>query len=174
MSGAAAPTAGTAARVRRAGPADPLAGVVFALLAVACLGALFLTQRLKHTPTAVQEIRLAPAFAPTAPAGGPAEALSFEIAHNDAVTVTVTNGSGNVVATLIADHYQHRYRHLHLYWNGHVGPCPAPSALTCASTMTGPLAVPGSYRLRITLAHQRRTVNSPNAFRLLAPGSNGA
>ncbi len=174
MSAAAAPTAGSAARVRRTGPADPLAGVVFALLAVACFGALFLTQRLKHTPTVVQEIRLAPAFAPAAAAGGPTEALSFQIAHDDHVTVTVINGSGDVVATLIAGHFQHRYRHLHLYWNGHVGPCPAPAGLTCASTMTGALAAPGSYRLRITLARQRRTVNSPNAFRLLAPGSDGA
>ena len=174
MSGGAAPTAAPAARARRAGRADPLAGVVFALLAAACFGALFLTQRLKHTPTAVQEIRLAPAFAPTAAAGGPTEALSFQIAHDDAVTVTVINGSGNVVATLIAGHYQHRYRHLHLYWNGHVGPCAAPAATACASTLTGALAAPGSYRLRIALAEQQRTVSSPNAFRLRGSGGSGS
>ena len=173
MSGVAAPTVAPAARARRAGPADPLAGVVFALLAAACFGALFLTQRLKHTPTVVREIRLAPAFAPTAAAGGPYEALSFEIAHNDAVTVTVINGSGDAVATLIAGHYQHRYRHLYLYWNGHVGRCAAPAGVACASTITGPLAAPGSYRLRITLAQQRRTINSPNAFRLRAPAGSG-
>ena len=59
---------GGAARARRAGDgrrgtrrtADPLARVVFALLVLACFAAFFLTQRLKHTPTAVQRFKLTP------------------------------------------------------------------------------------------------------------------
>ncbi len=168
-----AATASSAAR-ERSGPLDPLAAAVFLLLVLACIGALFVTQRLKHTATVVQEIRLAPAFAPTAAAGGPSEATSFRTANNDDVTVEVIDGSGNVVATVIADHPQRRYRHLYLYWDGHTGPCAAPAAATCPSTMTGPLAAPGSYRLRITLLHERRTVDSPNAFRLLSAARTGA
>jgi hypothetical protein len=175
VSAAAASSAGRkSSAAARQGPADPLAAVVFVLLALACVGALFLTQRLKHTATVVQEVRLAAAFAPTSAAGGPTEAISFRIAHDDDVTVAVIDGSGNRVATIIADHPLHRYRHLYLHWNGHTGTCPAPTAATCASAMTGPLAAPGSYRLRITLVGEHRTVDSPNAFRLLAAQGAGA
>ncbi len=175
MSAAAASSAGRGrSAADRSGPVDPLATVVFVLLALACVGALVITQRLKHTATVVQEVRLAAAFAPSAAAGGPSEAMSFRTANNDDVTVEVIDGSGDVVATVIADHPQRRYRHLYLYWNGHTGSCAAPAAATCASRMTGPLAAPGSYRIRITLVHERRTVDSPNAFRLLAPGGTGA
>jgi hypothetical protein len=160
----------TASRRPAAGP-QPLAALVFGLLVVACFGAFFLTQHLKHTPTAVQEVRLGASFAPTATAGGPSEAVSFRIANNDAVTVTVVDASDNAVATLVADHPQHRYRHLYLHWNGHRGPCAAPTAATCASTESGPLVAPGSYRLRITLVHEGRSVYSPNSFRLLAAGA---
>ena len=147
---------------------------MFALLVLACFGAIFLTQRLKHTPTAVQEIRFDSSFAPTAAAGGPTQAISFRTAHNDEVVVRVTDGAGDVVATIVAGYPVHRYRHLHLYWNGHTGPCAAPASPACAGSMTGPLAAPGSYRLRITLVHERRTVDSASSFRLLAPAAGSA
>ena len=44
---------------------DRLARAVFALLVVACFAAFFVTQRLKHTPTAVQAFKLTPFFSPT-------------------------------------------------------------------------------------------------------------
>lgn len=175
MSEAAAPVGGRAASAPRgAAPVQPLAALVFALLVLACFGAFFLTQRLKHTPTVVQEIRLTTSFAPTAAAGGPTEMMSFHDANTDEVTVAVVNGAGDVVATVITDHPQRRYRRLRVFWNGHSGPCPAPTALTCAATESGPLVAPGSYRLKITLVHERRTIDSPNAFRLLAAGRAGA
>jgi len=149
---------------------DPLAGVVFALLVLACFGAFFLTQHLKHTPTAVQSIRLGASFAPSAAAGGPTERMSFHIAKNDHVTVAVVDGADDVVATVIADHAQRRYRRLLVFWNGHRGPCAAPTSLACANTEAGPLAAPGVYRIRITLRDQNRTLYSPDSFRLLAPG----
>ncbi len=174
MSELAAPAGGRApASPRRAAAPDPLASVAFALLVVACFGAFFVTQRLKHTPTAVQEIRLTDSFAPTAAPGGPTETMSFHDANTDEVTVAVIDGAGNVVATVITDHPQLRYRRLRVFWNGHGGSCPSPTALSCASTESGPLVAPGSYRLRITLVHERRTIDSPNAFRLLAAGKGG-
>ena len=158
-------------RGRAAPGPDPLAGAVLALLVLACFGAFFLTQRLKHTPTAVQEVRLAVAFAPTARPGGPTEMMSFHIANTDKVTVQILDASGNVTATVISDREQLRYRRLRVYWNGHTGPCAAPSALTCASSKSGPLAAPGVYRLRISLLYQHLSIPSPNSFRLRAPGS---
>ena len=61
---------------------DSLARAVFALLVLACFVAFFLTQRLKHTPTAVQRFELTPFFSPT-PAGHiKQERISFRIARN--------------------------------------------------------------------------------------------
>jgi hypothetical protein len=160
-------TVATPARARAAGP-DPRAAAVFGLLVLACLGAFFLTQRLKHTPTAVGSIRLAVSFAPTPAPDGPSERMSFHIIKNDRVTVAVVDGTGAVAATVIFDHPLRRYKRLLMYWNGHRGPCPAPGALTCASTESGPLVAPGTYRLRITLLGQHRTLYSPQSFRLQA------
>jgi len=160
-------SATAASAPRRAAAPDPLAGVVFALLVLACIGAFFVTQRLKHIPTAVGSIRLTASFAPTAAAQGPSERISFHIIKDDRVTVAVVDSADDTVATLVSNHSQLRYRRLLVYWNGHRGPCTAPSALGCASTETGPLAAPGLYRLRITLSDQHRTLYSPESFRLL-------
>ena len=77
--GRLAPSNG-AVKARR-GPADPLAGVVFGCLVAACLGAFFLTQRLKHTPTAVQTFELTPLFSPHRGARLEQEAISFKLKH---------------------------------------------------------------------------------------------
>lgn len=160
-------SATAASTPRRAAAPDPLAGVVFALLVLACIGAFFLTQRLKHTPTAVGSIRLTASFTPTAAAQGPSERISFHIIKTDRVTVSVVDSANDTVATIISAHPLRRYKRLLMYWNGHRGPCPAPSAESCASTESGPLAAPGFYRLRITLLDQHRTLYSPESFRLL-------
>ena len=52
---------------------DRPARTVFALLVIACLAAFFVTQRLKHTPTAVQLFKLTPRFSPTPAARRPAD-----------------------------------------------------------------------------------------------------
>src|SRR5262249_17884676 len=44
---------------------DRVARAVFALLVAACFAAFFVTQRLKHTPTAVQMFKLTPFFSPS-------------------------------------------------------------------------------------------------------------
>ena len=72
----------------------PAPRVVFALLVLACFAAFFLTQRLKHTPTAVQRFKLTPRFSPT-PAGHiKQERISFKLAHADEVTVTIIDSDG--------------------------------------------------------------------------------
>ena len=73
---------------------DRPAQVVFALLVLACFGAFFVTQRLKHTPTAVQPFKLTPCFSPT-PAGHiKQERISFKLAKADEVTVTIIDAGG--------------------------------------------------------------------------------
>lgn len=148
----------------------PLARVVFALLAVAAVGAFVFMQRAKHTPTAVQHVQMNPSFTPSGSGYAAREHVAFHLARTDEVTVTVVSlATGADVATLIADHRQLRYRRLRLSWNGRSGPCAAPSSIACAYTERGAPAPPGNYRVRIRLRSQRRTVYSPRSFQLLGP-----
>ena len=94
---------GSAARRASAPGSDPLARVVFALLVLACFAAFFLTQRLKHTPTAVQDFKLTPFFSPYPGGHVKQEAISFKLANAEAVTVTIIDADGNTVATLVRD-----------------------------------------------------------------------
>ena len=86
------------AAIDRRRPADRQIGrrsVVFALLVLACFAAFFMTQRLKHTPTAVQRFKLTPFFSPTLPGLAKQEAISFKLAQADAVTVTIIDAAGD-------------------------------------------------------------------------------
>jgi hypothetical protein len=160
----------------RHSPNERLAFAVFAALVVASFAAFFVTQRLKHTPTAVQRFQHSPAFSPHSP--DPAhrrERISFKLAHDDAVTVAVIDSSGEVVATLVRDHELARYKQFSLRWNGHRGNTRRYEQLvsptghrTLVALSPGRLAPPGEYRVRITLRRQGREVLSPWTFRLVS------
>jgi hypothetical protein len=150
---------------------------VFGLLVLACLAAFFVTQRLKHTPTAVQRFKMTPSFSPTP--GGPLkeESISFRIAHSDAVTVTIINAKGDDVATLVRDYPVVRYKRFSLRWNGRLGAARGYSliALTPSTTKRfaivpaneGKVAPAGEYRVRVALRKQDRSVLSPASFTLV-------
>jgi hypothetical protein len=150
--------------------AQRLAYVVFAALVVACFVAFVLTQRLKHTPTPVQEFKMDESFTPTRiPAAAcrgrvPArlvnaservEYLAFKIAQADEVTVEIVNAANHSVATIVRDRQVERYKPLSLCWNGQLGP-----------TQSGGLAPPGEYRLRVSLRNQDLSRYSTTSFRL--------
>lgn len=138
------------------GPAtDRLAQVVFALLVIACAAAFILTQRLKHTPTAVQHFQLTPRFSPTPSGHIKRERISFKLARADEVTVTVVNDAGDTVATLVRDRPVTRYKQFKLGWNG--------------NTTAGKPAPVGEYRVRVSLRGEHRTVFSPHSFTLVRP-----
>ncbi len=158
---------------RHGSEARTLGAVVFAGLVLACFAAFLATQRLKHTPTAVQSFEMNSAFHPTrAPAAScrgrvPAalvnattriEYLSFKLARADAVTVEIVDAAGDDVATIVRDLPAERYKQLSLCWNGHRGPA-----------QRGRLAPPGEYRLRVILRRQDRSVYSPRSFALRGP-----
>jgi hypothetical protein len=145
---------------------------VFAGLVIACFAAFVVTQRLKHTPTPVQNFEMNEAFHPTrVPAAGcrgrvPAsrvnateriEYLSFKPAQAEAVTVEILDSAETDVATIVRDLPAERYKQLSLCWNGQRGP-----------TQSGGLAPPGEYRLQVSLLGQNRTVKSPHGFTLEA------
>jgi hypothetical protein len=152
---------------------DRPAQVVFAVLVLACFAAFFLTQRLKHTPTAVQQFRLTPFFSPT-PAGHiKQERISFKLAEADEATVTIINSSGDTVATLVGNYPVARYKPLSLRWNGRLGTAHRYETLTgpdgrpvLVPATRGKLARAGEYRVRVSLRKQDRSVLSPQSFTL--------
>jgi hypothetical protein len=155
---------------------DPPARAVFALLVVACFTAFFLTQHLKHTPTALQAFKLTPRFSPTA-AGHVKEArLSFKLARADAVTVAIVDSSGAVVATLLRDFAVARYKPISVRWNGRRGTVRRLAVSTSREgvkilrpKIVGAPAPAGVYRVRVGLREQRRSVLSPRSFTLVRP-----
>lgn len=132
---------------------DPLARAVFALLVVACFGAFILTQRLKHTPTAVQHFQLTPFFSPTSTGHIKEERISFKLDHADRVTVSIVKTDGDEVATLTRGRAVPRYKQFKLRWNGRIA--------------EGKPAPAGDYRVRVVLLEQQRTVYSPRNFTLV-------
>ena len=144
---------------------DPLAQIVFALLVIACFAAFFITQRLKHTPTVIQDVKMTTQFTPPGPPPEGLEGISFKVAKSDEVTVSIIDSSGSTVATLLHDHPVERYKQLSLRWNGRRG---YPSGIRTLLSPTGrailepvntgPIAPPGEYRVRVVLRHQGREV----------------
>jgi hypothetical protein len=165
--------AGGAAAPGEARDAHRLARVVFAVVVVACFAAFAATQRLKHTPAAVQDFKADEAFRPT---GAPAascrgrvprrqvnaseriEYLSFKPTHAEAVTAEIVDSSERYVATVVRDLPAARYKQVSLCWNGQRGPAQA-----------GGLAPVGEYRLRVRLQGLGRTVAATDTFHLEAP-----
>jgi hypothetical protein len=155
---------------------EPLARAVFALLVVACFAAFLVTQRLKHTPTAVHSYMLAYAFSPYPGEQTRLEAIAFELANTEAVTVTIVDGDGNTVATLVRDYPLVRYKQFSLRWNGrrgtahHYGHIVTPDGRTVlVAEPAGALASAGEYRVGVTLHGRGQQLLLPRGFALVKP-----
>lgn len=144
------------------GPSAGRLGVlVFGLLVLGSFAAFFLAQRLKHIPTAVQQLRFDAAFYPEG-GGAPArEPISFQIEREDLVTVRVLSAKGAVVATLASRQRLSAYTTYTVYWNGLRG-APGPVGQPAGSP-----APHGEYRLQVILAHRKVEVRSPSAVELV-------
>ena len=64
-----------------------VAGAVFAVLVVATFGAFFLAQRLKHTPTVVQQFTVRPQLSPNGDGRFETAAFAFKLKQADDVTL---------------------------------------------------------------------------------------
>ncbi|MGH2834716.1 MAG: hypothetical protein ACRDK4_15870 [Solirubrobacteraceae bacterium] len=157
--------------------ADPrLAAAIFAALVAACFVALIVTQRLKHTPTPVQEFKRTRVVMPASAGPDREEHLSFKPTKADRVTVRVESSSGATVATLVTDLAVARYRIVSLRWDGRRGIARGYSVITRANGYTtlvphnhGAIAPSGEYHLRVDLLEEKRSVPSPETFKLVAP-----
>jgi hypothetical protein len=158
----------------RPSPGDPLGRVVFAVLVMACFGAFFVTQRLKHTPTIVQSPKLLQYFSPYPGGHIPQEAISFKLSSADQVTVTIIDSQGDDVATLVRDFPVARYKTLSLRWSGRRGVAHGYTVQTSTSGRTklivpklrGRLAGTGEYRVHVSLRHHH-ALNLPRSFELV-------
>lgn len=153
---------------------ERLAAAVFAALVVACFVALIVTQRLKHTPTPIEDFKRARAFTPGAAGADGEERVSFKLTKADRVTVTVENSAGDTVATLVRAVPVGRYRILSLRWNGRRGSARGYSVIRRADGYTtlvphnkGALAAAGEYKVRVRLLAQKRSIPSPQSFQLV-------
>lgn len=95
-------------------------------------------------------------FRPGARSTNGVERISFKLQHPDHVTVTVIDSEGDTVRTLARHLAMPAYKRFNFYWNGHEA--------------HGRHAPAGTYRVRIALARQRRSILTPAAFELLAGG----
>ena len=153
---------------------DPLARVVFAALVIACFAAFVITQRLKHTHTAVQSFELTPIFSPNPTGHIKAERISFKLAKADEVTVTILDSNEDEIATLVRDRPVTRYKQFSLRWNGREGEAHTYTVLGGADgttivvpVNTGSPAPAGEYRVKVSLREHHRSVLSPGSFRLV-------
>lgn len=155
---------------------DRLASVVFALMVLACFAAFLITQRLKHTPTLVQEPKLTPVMVPAGAGELKEEHIAFKLAEADEVAVTIESVGGDDVATLVRNLAVPRYKILSLRWNGREGIAHHYTVLRRAdgySTLLpinrGRVAPAGEYRVRLSLQKQNRSLYLPRDFKLVAP-----
>ena len=175
MTGASVAPGGRGEQGRRSeSGGDGLARAVFVLLVVACLAAFFITQRLKHTPTAVQNFKLSTRFSPYPTGHLKQEEISFKLAQADAATVTIIDSRGRTVATLVRDYSVPRYKQFSLRWNGRRGVARGFGRLTTPGGRTilvpgngGAIAPPGEYRVRVSLRGRSQPVLSPRSFTLV-------
>jgi hypothetical protein len=129
-----------------------LTAAVFGALVVATFGAFFLAQRLKNAPSIVQSFTLTPFFSPNGDGRFDRAYVNFKLKRTDDVTVAVVNSDGDEVRVLADDRRLPAYTPTRFPWDGR--------------TDSGARAPDGTYRIRVTLRREGRSVTVPRSVRL--------
>jgi hypothetical protein len=129
----------------------PVARVVFALLVCATFGAFFVTQRLKRTPPAIQDLTANRFFSPNRDGRFDRARVTFRLKRGDDVTVTVVDRDENQIRE-----FPRRYV-----------PADTKVRYRWAGTEDDGSRVPdGRYRVRVGLRRQGRSILLPVTIRL--------
>jgi hypothetical protein len=121
------------------------AGLVFALLVLATVAAFAWSQRVKRDPLVLDHVQFGVkglSFEPNGRCGARSARIKFRLTTTDHATVTVIRPGGALVATLASDRYLPRYNYFTFHWDGR--------------GLSGALARPGHYKLRVSLIGQER------------------
>src|SRR5262249_33060736 len=140
-----------ARRIARAVGRFAPAALVAALL-VATAAAFAYTERLKLTPTPIKGTRVAPKlFSPVCECETGTTRIAFRLRKHDRVTVSILDRGGEVARTLVTGRPQ-RAGLVVVYWDGRDD--------------LGRVVSQGTYKPRVKLALNRRTIVLPNPIRI--------
>ncbi|MEI7889229.1 MAG: hypothetical protein WCI34_02865 [Actinomycetes bacterium] len=127
------------------------ARIAFVLVAFAAVGGLYVAQRLRHSEPVVLGVRLTHAFSPTGL--GPRQAtVSFYLKRSDTAAVSVVDPQGDQVRLLSQGRRVGARTRAAFTWDGR--------------DSSGKLPADGTYRFRIGLARQGRSLTIPNGVSL--------
>ena len=129
-----------------------LARIAFGVLVLATLGAFVVTQKLKSSPPLVVRPHIFSVFSPTPDARVTRARISFWIVNGDDVSVSIVDGEGRIVRRLVDGHFLPERKRLVLFWNGRDD--------------DGAVVPDGSYRVRVALIHQGRTIDLAQPIRV--------
>jgi hypothetical protein len=129
-----------------------LARIAFGLLVLATLGAFVVTQKLKSSPPLVVRPHIYSVFSPSPDARVRRARISFWIVNGDEVSVSIVDGEGQIVRRLADGRHLPARKRIVLSWNGR--------------TDAGAVAPDGSYRVRVALIHQGRTIDLEQPIQL--------
>jgi hypothetical protein len=129
-----------------------LARVAFAVLVLATLAAFVVTQKLKSSPPLVVRPHIFSVFSPTPDARVSRARISFWIVKGDEASVSIVDDEGRIVRRLVDGHQLPKRKRLVLFWNGR--------------DQSGTVVPDGSYRVRVALIHQGRTIDLAQPIRV--------
>ena len=132
--------------------AAKLALVVFALLALATVGAFFVTQRLKRGSAVVRKISTPLFISPNGDGRKDVARISFRLPKADRVTVEIVDGAGDEVRSLATDRQLSRGAHSFVWGGRNNG---------------GQVPPDGRYYLRVVLLGQGRATTAPRGIVLV-------
>lgn len=126
--------------------------LIFALLVAATFGAFFVAQRLKHTPTVLQEVRGHRIFSPNGDGRRDVLRVRFQVKRDDTIDVDVLDDHGEIVASPVQGRRVAAQEPTVVRWNGR--------------DEAGSRGPDGVYRLQVTLRDEGRTVVVRRRYRL--------
>jgi len=125
--------------------------VLVAALLVATSAAFVVTEKLKLTPSPIKGPTVAKVFSPTCDCPTGTASIRFRLRQPDRVSVEIVDSGGDVVRELARDRPQGR-RFVTYVWDGRDD--------------AGHVVAEGTYKPRVHLARQRRTIVMPNRIRV--------